>query len=103
MLHPKKDKDAPLSIRDPRDIPHEVEVMVTPITPVTSVAPRPSSLSDQKPPVDPVVDLPPSDEEEEEEPPDVVHSYFIVQNRPRREIRLPRRYANNNSVAYALS
>ncbi|GAB2288933.1 hypothetical protein Dimus_023239, partial [Dionaea muscipula] len=95
MLHPKKDKDAPLSTKDSRDTPLEVEVEVTPVTPVTSVAPQPSSSSDQTPPDDPFVDLPPSGEEEE--PPHVVDSYSIAQNRPRREIRPPRRYADNNS------
>ncbi|GAB2283929.1 hypothetical protein Dimus_018411 [Dionaea muscipula] len=63
----------------------------------------PSSSSDQTLPVDPVVDLPPSDDEEEEEPPVVVDSYSIAQNKSRREIRLPRRYVDSNSVAYALS
>ncbi|GAB2297372.1 hypothetical protein Dimus_031479, partial [Dionaea muscipula] len=101
MLHPKKDNGAPPSTGDSETRFDEVEVEVTPVTPVTSVVPQPSSSSDQTLPVDSVVDLPPSDEEEEE-PPIVVDSYSIAQNRPRREIRLPRRYADCNSVAYAL-
>lgn len=97
ILHPRKDTVVSQNSEDSSNSPHVMEVEVTPTAPVV---PQPNSSSKIIPPHD---DLHASDKDEEEEPPHVDESYSIAQNRPRREIRLPKRYANSNSVTYALS